>query len=591
MNEGKSPVVSKLRLGLGFFLVLLPSLFVGYILGKPLFMVNCSEGPVVSQFPNIEEEQGAFVNHDHTGALKLLYMPIRLQPRTNCVVSFKARNTDPKEPVKLNIDLFGDGYQFDEQKRQVPLLPGNKEIRVAETIYSGAAVPEHASLRIHFSEPASVIIREITIVREYKYLRRALWWSVLGCLLMIGGLSWFVARTDDHAFLGLRRLTREQKLQLGFVAAFGLLLVAPAMQNEFKFIQYQPLDENRRKLEKPEGNLLVRLFQDGPDYSKAYEKYFNDHYGFRDVLIELKNQIDYSVFHRSDEVLIGKEGWMEYRNVLAGQMLFAERYTAEDWQRIYDRLEQLRSYLAGRGITLILMPIQNKFSLYPEYAPDQLVRRPARTAFDRFCEGIAARPAFVSIDIRSALLREKPKQPVFYKTDFHWNSIGAFYGAAETVNTLGKLSGRPVRWEHPLEFTYRQGFIGGLNRSLAALYPPREDEIVIKPTWKTRGTYLDPQPPFEVHFRAEAANAPRLLPPTLLLGNSFSYNFIQTGFYEYFSEIYLLHSKRLNELPQNIPPGIRYVILQFIEADIGVYFWNHQHWPNYPTTGPERRGP
>lgn len=584
-------MLSKLRFGLGFFLLLLPGIFVGYLLSKPLLMVNCARGPMVSQFPNITSEQGAFVNHDQTGALKLLHMPLQLQPRTNCVVTFKARNTDPKGPVKLNLDLFGEGYQFDEQKRLVPLLAGNKEVKVTETIYVGAAVPERASLRIYFSEPASVVIREVKVVREYKYLKRAFLWCVAGCLLMIGGLSWTIARQDERAFHWLRHLTREQRWQLGFAALFCLALLAPATQNEFKLIQYQPLDENRRKLDRPEGNLLARLFVDGTDYSKAYEKYFNDHYGFRDVLIKLKNQLDYSVFKRSDEVLIGAEGWMEYRNVLAGQILFAERFTPEEWERVFARFEQLRAYLAGRGITLVLMPIQNKYSIYPEYAPDNLVRRPARTAFDTFCAGIAARPAFESIDIRSALLRVKPKEPVFYKTDFHWNSIGAFYGAEATVNTLAKLSGRQVRWEHPLEYTYRQGFIGGLNRSLAVLYPPREDEIVIKPTWKTSGTYMAPQSPFEVHFRAEAGKASHLLPPTLLIGNSFSYNFIQTGFYEYFSEIYLLHSKRLRELPQNIPPGVRYVVFQFIEADIGIYFWNHKYWPTYPDSGLERPRP
>jgi hypothetical protein len=593
--------VKWLRGCLWFFGLLLAAILLGYLAGKPLLMVNCAQGAARSQWPNMTERDGIFTNQDNSRALKLLYLPVRLLPRTDYLVTFTVKNVQGQDPVVLNVDLNGEGYHSDEQKIRIPLPPGTKEKTITAGIYSGEAVPAQAALRLYFSEPNAVSLSGIALRGARKHTRRAFGISVLGSLLIIAGLSWALARRDPAAFPWWRRLSRERKIQSLFVAGFLAVLVAPALQKEFKLPYYPPVEENRTKLEKPAGSMLRRLFLEGADYSKAYEKYFNDQYGFRDLFIRLKNQADYSLFHRSDEVLLGKDNWMEYRRVQAGQLQYAEKYTAQQWVEVYARFEKLRAYLAARGITLVLMPIQQKFSVYPEYFPDGLIARPAPTAFERSLEYFDSHPEFIYIDIRKALLAGKRRYPVFYKTDFHWNSIGAFYGAEETVNTLARLAGKPLRWEHPLQFSWEPGFTGGLNQSLAVLFPPLENQVVIKPTWRERGTFLAPEPPFEVHFRARPGEAPKLLPPTLLIGNSFAYNFIQTGFYEYFSEIYLLHSKQLNVLPQNLPPGIRFVVLQYIEADLGVYFWQDQWWPAYPpgsttvrlprTAHPDRRQP
>jgi hypothetical protein len=585
-----------LRVAFWSALGLLAALFIVYLAAKPWLMVNYAQGPLASQFPNMTEQDGVFTNRDHSLSLKLLHLPVKLLPRTDYLVSFTVREVKGNDPVILNLDLFGEGYQFDEQKVRVPLAPGTKDRKISQAIYSGEAVPAYASLRMYFNEAAEVSLGGVRVLGARKHTRRGFLLCVLGCLALLAGLGWAIARYDPGAFLWLRGLTGVRWVQAGFVLVFLSLLLAPAWQKEFKPFYYQPVDENRRLLEQPAGNLFVELFRQGADYSKAYERFFNDHYGFRDFFIKAKNQLDYSLFHRSDEVLIGRDGWMEYRNMWGGQLIEAERLTDRQWADIFDRFERLRAYLAERNVTLVLLPVQLKFGLYPELAPKNLVSRPARSAYDRALEHFRAEPGLVCIRAREALLEGKAEHPIFYRTDFHWNSIGAFYAARETVNTLLAREHSPLRWSHALRFSEKPGFIGGLNRSLALLVPPLENEIVLDPTWPQRGSYLPPKPPFEVHYRADPGRAQGLLPPTLVIGDSYSYNLILTGFYEYFSEAYLLHSRHLHDLPQELPPGVRYVIYEFIEGAYGSALWQAEYWPTYPAgtrpssvPGPERR--
>jgi hypothetical protein len=265
----------------------------------------CS-GP--SQIP-IPEHDGAkwfFSNYDRTKALKLIGLPVKMLPKTEYLVTFTVQEIRASEPVVLEADLVGENYQSEERKVRIPLMPGTKDRKITEAIYSGRKVPQAADLRIYFSDAAEITLGDINVIGLRKNTQRIFICCALGCLLAIGGLFRAIYRQDPRSFSWLRGLTRAQRNQLAFVAVFFGLLLAPALQQAHKLFHYKPVEENRRMMDKPEGYMLLRLFSDGPDYSKAYEKYFNDLYGFRDFFIKCKNQLDYTIFSRSDKVMIGK---------------------------------------------------------------------------------------------------------------------------------------------------------------------------------------------------------------------------------------------------------------------------------------------
>jgi hypothetical protein len=543
------------------------------------FYADCGIGPVYAQSPNMQSHEGVYFSNDRSQDLKRLAKTVRLRPNSNYQISILVNEVIGTDPVILTVDMVGNYYDSAEQRFQVKLDPDTRNKTVARTLPSGDSPPPEAALRISYSSPTRVAISQVRILGEKTELRLALAYMFLACLILMV----FLAMKNIALASANKSESRRNRLQFMFVFVFFALIAAPWFQMEFKLFRYTPLDENRNRQEKPGGNALVRLFVEGEKYGKDYEKHFNDSFGLRDFYIKLKNQLDFSLFNRSDMVVIGRGGSMEYRNVLENQEIRGERLSPQEWKSIQSHILQMDAYLRSRGVTLILLPIQQKFSIYPELMPDGKITRPEKTAFLRLVEWLDSQPQLHYVDANKILLAVKEKHPVFYKTDFHWNGIGAFYVAEGVVNNIAQLSGQSLRWSHPLQYHEEGGFVGGLTRSLGVLYPPQEKHIAIDNNWEQAGSFLQAQPPFGVHFQAEPGKAISLLPKTMVVGNSFIDNYFkEIGFYENFSESYFLHSGNLPHLRELLPPEVKFLVFQFIEVEIGDFFSKPDYWPVLP---------
>lgn len=369
-------------------------------------------------------------------------------------------------------------------------------------------------------------------------------------------------------------MMKPRVLETSFIVLFAIMLLAPAIQTTFAPFSYEAVDEHRTKSERPRDLLIPALFS--TDYAKDYERYFNDSYGLRDFFIKLKNQIDYSVFHRSDEVLIGKDDWLEYRSVGHQDVVQADRMTDEELESVVNRLERFAKFAREQGATLILLMAQTKFVVYPEFAPTSWPLRQPQTVHTRMMARLQAKN-IPFVDATETLLKAKREHQVYYKSDFHWNAVGAFAVAGQLVDRLASLEDLPLRWHHPLRYTRQAGFVGGNSRSLAIFSPPKEDDFVITPTWEEKGRFE--VMPLALHYNTSSEQPVQLLPSTWVLGNSYVDNYFQgTGFYSYFREARFLHVNAFSDVT-NIPPGVKYVVLQVLEGNIGAQLRVAEWWP------------
>src|SRR5882757_4095033 len=93
-----------------------------------------------------------------------------------------------------------------------------------------------------------------------------------------------------------------------FLTVAAALIVLPLVQMMFGVFQVGLLNEKRTRYEIQ--NLWPRLQRGDVTLAADINKWFDDHYGFRDLLIRLKNQFDYSVFGTSQRISVGKSGWL-----------------------------------------------------------------------------------------------------------------------------------------------------------------------------------------------------------------------------------------------------------------------------------------
>ncbi|MBF0551900.1 MAG: hypothetical protein HQK60_15365 [Deltaproteobacteria bacterium] len=361
-----------------------------------------------------------------------------------------------------------------------------------------------------------------------------------------------------------------------FLLLFLLIVVLPFLQKKFAFVSIVPLQEFRPKVKMPEGNVIAKLYSEGRQYAHKYGNYFDDNYGFRDILIRLKNQLDYSVFGLSDNLILGKDGWMEYRDVIEKELIANERMNDAHRASLENRLLRLNAFLADNGITLILVPTPRKFSIHPEHFPNIKVIRPDKTAFDRLIDFFYHHPEIHFIDAEKVLNGIKEKYPVFYKTDTHWNQIAAFCVARELVNKIATISGKKLTWDHKLVLNTVANFSGGLNNDLATFDPPTEERNDIVWTWAPKVTTITGPSPFQYRHLAPPESCFDLLPKTVIVGDSFAGYFFYAGLYEYFADIYSIHNKFFNKFL--IPEGTKFVIFQFHEVMLAKLLQYNEFW-------------
>jgi hypothetical protein len=231
-----------------------------------------------------------------------------------------------------------------------------------------------------------------------------------------------VRRWQDHALISL----------------FALFLLLPLLDLAFHLDPSAPPSENRLPAalpHRPDGFAgLKKFFAD-------WEIYFNDHFGFRKILVNWHNRFKWSFFHEqnANNVLVGTGGWiyMAERRMIehfCGTLPFTEP-ELQAWQKL---LEHRRDWLAQRGVKYIFVLAPDKHSVYPEFLPVWLKDLGGRTKADQFFDYMKAHSTVEVFDPRPVLFAAKKSAPVYLQTDTHWNQLGCFLVCEEMVRVLAK---------------------------------------------------------------------------------------------------------------------------------------------------------
>jgi hypothetical protein len=228
------------------------------------------------------------------------------------------------------------------------------------------------------------------------------------------------------------------------VAAFVFMLFLPLLQMTFKIFPEIPSGENRSlairpKLEKPS---LVALRQ----YQKEFEPYFNDNYGFRNILVRINGILNIKLFgfSSSKRVVLGGDGWLFYNDENDG-VSFKDfqgeaAFSSEELTKIKRNILFMDQQLRGKGIQFVVILAPNKHTIYPEYLPSSVrINTGAKTRADQLAT-ILAGSDLNYIDLRSTLIDAKANysMPLYFKTDTHWNEQGALIAYNKIIEELQK---------------------------------------------------------------------------------------------------------------------------------------------------------
>jgi alginate O-acetyltransferase complex protein AlgJ len=187
----------------------------------------------------------------------------------------------------------------------------------------------------------------------------------------------------------------------------------------------------RRPELKPTG-VSIRAFP------AAYERYYNDHFGFRQTLVRAHSWTKYHLFDESPlpTVIKGREGWLYFAGPEEGpspsrpldDFRRARPLTRRELTLWAHVREQRRVWLAARGIRYLLVLAPNKSTIHPEHMPAHIRRLEDDPPIDQVTAHLRKWTNLDVLDLRVPLLAHRDRGPLYFKTDTHWNARGAFLG-------------------------------------------------------------------------------------------------------------------------------------------------------------------
>lgn len=262
---------------------------------------------------------------------------------------------------------------------------------------------------------------------------------------------------------GIRRQRQVQmrtRLAKVFVVVLGVVLLVNFIKRDEKFSE----SENRVLAEKPE--LTWESVKSGK-YMSEFESYVSDQFFMRNQWITLKLYEDKLVGKKeSNGVYLGKKGYL------------MEKPDTPDWKGVEHNMNSI-TQLSERhsDIPVYMCLVPNAAHILKDKMP---YGAPTRDQD----KDIAKIQGFEGNRIRninvSAALKKHADEDIYYKTDHHWTSLGAYYGFQEIAeemnleNIASDYNVYTVSGDFQGTLASKSGYHG--SRDVVQVYEPKDIE-------------------------------------------------------------------------------------------------------------------
>ena len=174
-----------------------------------------------------------------------------------------------------------------------------------------------------------------------------------------------------------------------------------------------------------------------PDFLAETAAYVNGRFSFRLEGITAWAKLNAALFRTStaENVLLGRDGWLFYAPTIHDYTGDAPM-TARELYCAARTLYLLQEYAENRGGDFLFTAAPNKNTLYPEYMP-------ARTRLGSVSDmdvlyALLDEMGVSYLDLRDIFSQED--EPLYFKTDSHWNAKGAALAADALLAAFGRES-------------------------------------------------------------------------------------------------------------------------------------------------------
>lgn len=216
-----------------------------------------------------------------------------------------------------------------------------------------------------------------------------------------------------------------------FCAFLGVFLAAGAVtpdqsfsEQENRALQTMPkLELGEIKVEDKDGAAPLSVsgnFFNGT-FMTDFETYCNDQFFARDTWVGMK---------AAAELAVGKR---ENNNVyICPNDTLITRFDGPDQKRIDSNVEYLNAFLDNAGVPVYFSLIPGQATVWADKLPAGAPNADQKAIIDSIYAKVHAQ----NYDTYTSLLNHKDEE-IYYRTDHHWTSLGAYYGYTALMEALG----------------------------------------------------------------------------------------------------------------------------------------------------------
>ncbi len=253
---------------------------------------------------------------------------------------------------------------------------------------------------------------------------------------------------------------------------FFLIVTLPSVFLNVSLDASHELKENRTLEPFPRASLF---------YFQKLEKWYLDHFGGRADLIYLGARIQMNTLGipANRQVLVGRDQWLFYdQHYKSGRSYFSDyrgldHWTPQQLETIKGNLKETNRHLKRCGINFYLVFAPDKQTIYSDKMPFEK-RSTGHSKLDYLIKYLEQESDLKILDLRKTLsnARQIESHPLYYKTDTHWNSLGAFY-AAQAMLYMMRLDGLEINQLRRDEWTVKAEPFDGGDIALSMLSLPK----------------------------------------------------------------------------------------------------------------------
>lgn len=236
------------------------------------------------------------------------------------------------------------------------------------------------------------------------------------------------------------------------------------------FLLFLTMFLNNNKLE-IEGTTQINTEQSSP--ADVMDQYLSKNFGFRTQVISFYTRLQDNLFSTSsiDDVIIGKEGFLYYKDTV-DDYCGTNKMSTRAIYNTSKTLELMQENINLRNGKMLFVVAPNKNSLY-DYMPFYYEKSLEQSNWERLEQELDK----VSYLDSFQLFRSKD-ECLYYKTDTHWNDLGAYAIFEQSLTLLDK----PIYHKDVSNSFKDFAMVGDLQRMLYPGAKPNESQFVVDST-------------------------------------------------------------------------------------------------------------